>query len=656
MKNEVEDGYNFRKPQWSKYDKWWEIYKNEKQAYESGDFKILEFGVFSVVQSLMAILSQDPFDFHLIPTAREDIASTDILEKSLKYDFFKIQRNLIDEQNIFSTLFYSASDTLLYQYNKVRSRTKTQRDYFAPQPFVVNQRTFLYNKNAIRGQGLPTGEGAYQYAGFPTVTTKRQMEKYRGYYTFNDETFEKTYDNLYKQTIIGDIIKGDASTTSDPSKVAGAEAFRNNNRLTGPNDPIYLMHWFTFFEEQPTLTIFLGDTSNIVRHERLDFEELPFITRSLFPVTNARSFISIPYLTIDKQQGQQIVFNLALENEIKKGQGLYAIDDTRFDDYQALLSEDGGFIPLSGPVDGAIERIPQGTADSATDFILSSLQTSEQRATGITSQQRGALEGSVRSASEIQATGTSANERALTIRRRWHEDAREFILQCIRIYDNLTPSQLRGKIIKTGDLYDEEFIDLSTRSLKRIADVDVIIQDRLVEEQERIRELPYLDRLINQALSYEGTDRRELLKISARRMGIDNDDVELIYPKTAAERLAQMENNRLNRGNEVPIDELQDHRTHIRVHENAEANRFTRQHIQRHQLALVLEERRQRLAQARAQQEGQIQQPGQGAAVQAQQGQNLNNVLARAREPGRLNQNQSQLASGEIVNSGNANI
>lgn len=659
--NEMTTAIAYLTSEWNRHDEHWEKYKNDIANIRDGHFTVKDFSTFSVVQNLLSRLTNDSYDFRLQATTKEDVAAVSLMSKIIKYDLFKIQRQFIETNFSWNTIFFGEGNMLLHQYNKVKGRTKTTRDYFAPIPTVINQRTFLYNPTAIKGQGLPDGTGAYQYAGFPTPTSKRTLEKFKGYYDLSEVDYKKK-DNIagFQSPSFQHVIEGDKKRMGNSYSIAQAHTIINNQQNYQDNDVIYAFNWFTFFEGKPVMVIFLETIDQIIRYEELDFEELPFITRALYPVTNAKNFISAPYLTQDKQTAKQIVENLALENEVKKQQGLIVYDSNKIRDYRTILksAESGGYIPVEGDINNAMARIPHGSADSATDFILELLAQAENKDTGITPQQRGATPGGSTSAREVSIAAESSDNRALAVRRRWKQDQEEYILQSIRIYDNLTPSKLYNKVIRvSGDLQDE-FIDLTKRDFKRIADVDVTIIDTLEEEEERIRKLPYVDRIFQQAMLYDRTNRRELMKYASMELGLTREQIDNLYPPTADERLARIENERMRDGLDIPVNVLQDHEEHLAIHEAGESNPETRAHIERHilaQISLQVNQRlRERVAQMRAQ-EAAVAEQGQQGQGQQSVGNNLNNLALQAQQSGRLSATQQTLGNGIVQNSGLAN-
>lgn len=655
--SEMDTAIEYLHPIWKMYDVYWDIYKNEVESYNKRDIKVQDYSTFSIVQQLTSLLTQDAFDFRLKANSPDDVGSVALLDKILRYDYVKSNRQFTEQQLVWNTLFYGEGNVLLHQYNKVRGRTRTERDYYAPIATVVNQRTFLYNPTAIKGQGLPDGVGAYQYAGFPTITSKRQIEKYKDYFTITEDTFKNNNQgrSTFQSSQFATVFEGENQKRGGFSKTT--VPYTNTSKAAYQvNDAIYLFNWFTFFEGKPVMVIFLNDYNTILRYETLDFEELPFITRSLYPVTDAKNLISIPYLVQDKQKVKEAVNNLAIQNEVKKQTGLWVFNDSKITDYRSLLKGTGGFIPVNGTTRGSIERIPQGSADSATDFILDSLSQAENRDVGITQQQRGSLSGNVRSAREIAATSESADNRALSIRRRWKTDISEYIIQTIRIYDNLSTRNFHNKVVRVSGDLEDEFLDLSRRDFKRVADVDVEVIDTLEEEEKRIQDLPYVDRVFQQALTYDGTNRRELMKYASKKLGITREEIDKLYPPTGDERLARIENTQLADGDDVPIGLLQNHEEHLIIHESAESNAATKAHIQRHILAMIAIQQnqrvRQRLAEMQAQEQEAQQQQGQG---QQSVGANLNNLALQQNQSGRLSAGAQALPGGGVVNNGVAN-
>ena len=623
INTEYETSYGYLQPIWKTWDEYWDKYKNEEKNFSVDNFKLKDYTMFSVLQTMIGHLSLDSFDFYLKPTSEADMESVELLEKILKYDFEKTKKDKIEREWITNTLFYGVSDLLLAQVGYATGNRK--KKYFAPIPQVMNQRTFLYDIHALGGMG--SRGGGYRYAGYVTQTTARELEYYKkeGYYMFDNEG----------------VVKSGINSDADLTQGYNRHIQRYNTIPTiygdtqyagkSDNETIYLLEWWRYNDEGKVTHIIMPLNRNeIIRYEETEFNELPFITRSLYPNVATRNFFSIPYLTYSHQSGKQVVMNLAMDSEIRNQNGLWAYRTDTVKKPDQIASPVGAVVPVDGDVNSSLVRIPTNSTSQATDYIYNLILNAESQSTGSTNTQRG-LSTTNQLATEVLAQTQSSNIKALLILNQWIDNEEDYVLQNVFIYDKLSSAELYNKIIRVNGDVKNEFIDLTKRKIKnKIGDVDVYVENRLLKEQKVIQDLPIVDRVVSQALQYEGTDKRQLFKEMGKKMDINEETLEKIYPPSADEMVARNENVDLEQGTRVDASVGEDHKAHIREHMLADSSNLVRFHIQEHRLLQEEEAKDQQLQQELAQQQAlqQQAQEGQLGGGEARQRSNLTNVAA----------------------------
>jgi pyruvate/2-oxoglutarate dehydrogenase complex dihydrolipoamide dehydrogenase (E3) component len=77
--------------------------------------------------------------------------------------------------------------------------------------------------------------------------------------------------------------------------------------------------------------------------------------------------------------------------------------------------------------------------------------------------------------------------------------------------------------------------------------------------------------------------------------GLDSEQVVRLYPETADEMKAKMENDRLSDNKLVTISINDDHHTHLIIHAQADATKASVTHIAAHQHAIMIQRQIQQL-------------------------------------------------------------
>ena len=627
---EYDTAYSYLNPIWKIWDEYWNRYKNEEENFSLDNFKLRDYTMFSVLQTMIGHLSLDAFDFYLKPTSEADMENVELLEKILKYDFEKTKKHKIEREWIANTLFYGVSDLLLAQVGYTTGNRKKR--YYAPIPQVMNQRTFFYDIHALGGMG--SRGGGYKYAGYITQTTAREIKYYKdkGYYDFNNEN-----------TLVKNGANADYDLTQGYNRHIQryntiTQFFSDNDyKSASDNETIYLLEWWRYNDKGKVTHIIMPlNKQEIIRYEETEFDELPFITRSLYPNVATRNFFSIPYLTSSHQSGKQVVMNLALDSEVRNQNGLWAYRTDTVKKPDQIVSPVGAVVPVDGDVQSSITRIPTNSTSQATDYIYNLILNAESQSTGSTNTQRG-LSTTNQLATEVLAQTQSSNIKALLILNMWVDNEEDYVLQNVFIYDKLSSRELFDKVVRVNGDVKNEFIDLNkTKIKKKIGDVDVYVENRLLKEQKVLQDLPIIDRVVSQALQYEGTDKRQLFKEMGKKMDIKEEVLDKIYPPTQDEMVARSENTDLEQGTRVNATAGEDHVAHIREHMLAESSNLVRLHIQQHRLLQEQELKDPQLKQALAQQQGLQQQALQGelqGGGEARQRSNLTNVAAAGASP-----------------------
>ena len=637
INQEYTNAYTYIKPIWDRWDQYYEKYKNEIKSFRQEDFKLMDYTIFSIIQTMMGHLSLDTFDFHLKPTSKQDIESVMLLEKILRYDFERTKKQDVEDEWIWSTLFFGVSDLLLAEVGTYDAKSK----YYAPMPRVMNQRVFLFDPHRLGG--INSTDGGYQYAGYITQTTVREIKKYRdeGYYQYDDEEF---YSIIYQNTeqSTDDLVYGYKKYNQENTRISGS-TYDNylNEGVNGDdqdktNRPIYLLNWWRYDDDGDVTHIIMPLNRNtILRYEKTKFNKLPFITRELFKQHSVRNFYSVPYLTLAYQRGKQAVMNLALDNEIRNQQPLFLYEEGSIENPSLLTSPIGAAVPTKGMPGNVLERVQTNATSNSTDFVYNLILNAEQQSTGVTASQRGVSQGNVL-ATEVLAQSQSSNIKALLVLNNWITNEKSYIQQCIRLYDLMRSTDIYKKVVRIDGDVKDEFIDLSKREIKeKLGDVDVYVRNKELEKRKLQEEIPNIDRLVANSAVFEGTDKRQLLKVTAYKLGFSNDVIDKIYPPSPAEQVARSENIDLEQKQQVDAQVGEDHTTHLREHRMGESTPQLRRHIKQHMLLQEIELKDQQIQQEQAQLQAQQQQgapAGPTGGVENNLAQsltpNLNNVAA----------------------------
>lgn len=582
---ETRASINYHTSLWQSWDVIWDmITRQRNRASREGKrrIRINENSMWSVITSVWLRLAIQKNTVKFKRGAGQSEEITNLINNLLSHTYEKNDMVALKNRQTLNALIYGVNDMLIH---KVRKNLVV--------PVLMNQRSFYHNPGAISGQGVGLERvGAYNWAGFTSETTKNKLKQdaKNGFYNLT----EQDYKDLSSQAPIEELVRGYNKTKKDYEHVLA-----DNRREDEPgkdNKTLYILKHYTYFQGKPVLAEFNNlndDRAKILRYEELNTEILPFNTRQIYSLPNARNIISIPFLIWDKQNAQEELINRIFTNEIKRTSNIWLYDTTAVQDVSKLTGSQEALVPINGAsVKDVMQAIPRSSVEQATSYIYQTIQMNQATEAGSSRQSMGIAGSGYETATSIYTAQQNDNELELAKILHFIEDDKHIPPLIIDAYLGLSNSDFNQAILTTNEAGDEVETTITSADLKKITKDtlgDVIVTNQLLEDRERERKIQLIPYVIQQAslLAGGGANLSRAIEWSFKVMGMNENTIKSILPLNPAKEEAKIENISLIQDDIVNARATQDHKTHIEEHSKEKSTPAMDRHILQHRTALI---------------------------------------------------------------------
>ena len=580
VENEVIYDLEYARPQFQLMDYHYSKYHNVGNKNKKEGSVINDYSMYVAMQTMLANLSGEDSSLKVLPNHIDDVNGAYYWEKRMQYAFRKYYQPMISNKGEFNRCFYGNDETLMLDFDEEKQ---------VPMPLSLNPRAFLYDRYGISGQGTPDGSSFYRHAGYITATTLADLKNWLKERDGKRDTWVRMPDvdqksnfftgTFYDTGAMQELVKG--FYAKDQNKGMVQSGYQNYVKLESDalmkpdnrNLPIYIMHWFTFINNEVHHIIYAGNVQNLVYVRKLEYDRLPIITTPLYPVANARNFISIPLLTLDGQEALKVMKNVSLVSIVREQLSLWVYNEVDIDRPEELTSGDDIFIGTKGEPQKSVERIPRGNPNKTNvDYISSVLDNDLLRTTGITEQQRGSFNQAQQTATEIQQREFRSDKRYLKIIELRINSNSDLLHQAIKVQVNEASTKENYDLaIRSGGAKRNEFINITSRQLKKlIKDPDIIFSNEAIEEAKLNKKIPRIDRIMSAGRGNPFVDQRNLQKWYYEELLQDDDILDELVRPTADQLIARTENLYLSTGTSISPDFYDNHAQHKSEHAKAE--------------------------------------------------------------------------------------
>jgi len=208
------------------------------------------------------------------------------------------------------------------------------------------------------------------------------------------------------------------------------------------------------------------------------------------------------------------------------------------------------------------------------------------------------------------------------------------------LYKTYFKEGISEKTIRLAGLKNGEFRKLTRDNIIAKVDPDIKIESKILTDAANMRKAGQFMQVLEVSGQDPTVDRRWGEKHLAELSGMNEDEINDLFPPTLDEMIAENQNIALNNNKPVSVRGTDNHIVHIQIHNKANATKATIAHIETHKQAMLIQQQNPNLYE---QQEGTAEeemgsQPGNEGAVSARPVTGMRN--ANASDRAKLSQNQ----------------
>jgi hypothetical protein len=151
-------------------------------------------------------------------------------------------------------------------------------------------------------------------------------------------------------------------------------------------------------------------------------------------------------------------------------------------------------------------------------------------------------------------------------------------------------SSLQEKMVRIDGPFGPKFHKVKGDMFQFEEDPDIYIESKVINDAKNTDASQRFIAYTNIIAQDQSVNRRYWNKTGAKVVaGLDNEQINRLFPQTADEMKATMENDRLSDNKLVPISINDDHQTHLIIHAQADDTKASIVHIAAHQHAIMLQ-------------------------------------------------------------------
>ena len=546
------------------------LYSNQTRDKELvGDTTL--FTIFNTVHSK---LYGDELSSVFAPGHPDDVDKCDSLSPVYKYDCSKMNKPQLDYMWDWNVCFWGAGWLDVSTWD---SKKKLMC------PSVIDNATFLIDPDCTTINGDMRGFGKARFWGREIAKTKFEMKADGNYSNFENLTGMMDYQSLDYQK------KQFERTAKNLAQAAQPNA--------SPSEYIPLLEWWTVVGNE--MWMFSTDTQfqKIVRSLKWEDKDKmwPLVQRNLFPMPGDVFGVSIPDLIEDKQRARNILLNLGLMDAKAQLYPMYVYDRNAISVSTDLSFNFNKWIPTDGKPTESVMPLPKNQVGEWVSYIMDVIDTAAQKATGATTLQQGAQNEKPRSANEVVRQDNNADDRITTGMKVFGWSERDFTNWWLKMYNKYF-SSLQEKMIRIDGAFGPKFHKITGDQFQFEEDPDIYIESKVLNDAKNQNASQRFVAYTNIIAQDQSVNRRYWNKMGAKIVaGLDSEQVVRLYPETADEMKAKMENDRLSDNKLVTISINDDHHTHLIIHAQANATKASVTHIAAHQHAIMIQRQIQQL-------------------------------------------------------------
>ena len=202
--------------------------------------------------------------------------------------------------------------------------------------------------------------------------------------------------------------------------------------------------------------------------------------------------------------------------------------------------------------------------------------------------QQGQLSQQQRTLGEINIVASKVDTRYSLSAKIFGWSEKRFWRQWYRLYKDNFESDIDEKVLRVVGAFGPKWRPLRRDNIIADIDPDISIESQVLSRAKQLEERQALTSYFSLALQEPTSNRRWGLKKLARLNGLEKDEIDRLFPPTVDERIAEKQNDLLNKNKPAPVLREDDHQIHLEVHQKANLTDAAAAHIETHIKALSI--------------------------------------------------------------------
>lgn len=541
--------------------------------------------MFSIFQTVLASLYSDQLAVNWVGREEGDVDTAANIQALAEFDSGEMEKDETDYDWDWDTLFFGRGLCDMYEFIR-----EPDKNIFIPVPRIIDNTTFLRHPNAISMNGNRMGRGAALCWGEDIKMTRQQMEEHTHFLAannFKQIKYSQGMNNLQEE----------AKQARDTSQGLQFGKSKHQEKF-GANGEYDILQWNTHWKVDGIVRkvrVWLANNhKDVVGFQVLKENRWKVIDRPLYKIAHDWDGVSIPDLTEDKQRARATLQNMGLKFNKADLYPSYIYDINRIQNKNDLNAGFNKYIGIDVPdnrsLDGSVVPLRKATNNlPLLNFIYNSLDLSAQKATATSEIQQGIQSQKDRPLGETELLASQGMQRYSLSAKIWGWSEKDFWIEWYDSYKENFDADIDEKVIRLEGAFGAKWRKLTKDQITTdYLDPDAEIKSAFIKKQEQMIERASLTQFFNLAFTDPTTNRRYGLKELARTYGMKKDRIDRLLPPTVDERIAEQENEELNKNKQVQVNVADDHIMHLDIHANAAATSATYAHIQTHIKALSI--------------------------------------------------------------------
>lgn len=558
------------------------LYNNQKRDKKAvGDTTL-----FTIFQVVLASLYVDRLTAEFGGKEEGDEETAENLDVMAKNDYVEMEKDELDFNWIWDTLFCGRGLIALHEYERI-----PDDNIFIPVPENIDFLSFLRDPRATSVNGNRMGKGAARFLGRPIKMTKRDIKDH-----------SHIFDSDFRGIKVGGGTKELLQKAQEARDTAqGRQTQKREGELAlGANAEYDVLEWHTHFEikgkVQKVKVWLVNERTKVIGLQVLKSKARgrvlwPIIDRPLYPTSHDWDGTSIPDLTEDKQRARAVAQNLGLNAMKADLYPNYIYDSNKITNRKHLRPGFNKFIPVdpgeTNTIVGSILPMIKSRPNlQLLDFIYTSLAVSAEKATATPELKQGMLSEKQRTLGEINIAATESDNRYSLAAKVFGWSEKRFWQQWYRLYKDNFADKIDKKVLRLKGALGAKWRKLQRSNIIAKIDPDVEIESRVLSRAKQLEERLALTDYFSLALQEPTSNRRWGLKKLAKLNGLEKDEIDMLFPPTIDELIAEDENEKLSKNELVPVQREDDHNTHLIINSKAADTNATHSHLEAHKEAL----------------------------------------------------------------------